>query len=220
MNPNKPFQKLAVSSLALGAVLLLAQLKCAAYPPQQQEQEQSQSQQSPPLPAPTSPPSAQPASDPAPAIGSLPVKRRKVWTNDDVIVLRTPADIYLLEKEAREAAEEEAAAKDAALKATATPGKEPGLEIKLPDTPEETEKMLKNTQDDIQEETVVLDRLRKEFSDTPEEQQPEKQKEIDRLAGNLETLQRDVKLLQEHLQTLREKSQSENPPASAPPPPN
>ncbi len=216
MNLSKPFQKLGVSVLALCAVLLSARMKCAASPTQQQEQQQS----SPPPSTPTPPENSQAASQQIPAVDQPGAKQRKIWTNDDLILLRTPADIYLLEKEAREAAEAEAAAKDAALKAAATPGKEPALEIKLPDTPEETEKMLKNTQDDIQEETVVLDRLRKEFPDTPEKQQPEKQKEIDRLAGNLETLQKDVKALQEHLQTLREKSQSENPPAPAPPPPN
>jgi hypothetical protein len=216
MTLGKPFPKLGAPILALCAALLFAQMKCAASPAKQQEQQQSP----PPSSPPTLPQNSQAASQQIPGVDQAAAKQRKIWTNDDLILLRTPADIYLLEKEAREAAEAEAAAKDAALKAAATPGKEPALDIKLPDTPEETEKMLKNTQDDIQEETVVLDRLRKEFPDTPEEQQPEKRKEIDRLAGNLETLQRDVKPLQEHLQMLREKSPSENPPAPAPPPPN
>jgi len=215
MNLSEPLPKLGVSVLALYAAVLFAQMKCAASAVWQQERQQSQSEQQPPPPR-----TAQLASPQAPPADQSTAKQRKVWTNDDVILLRTPADIYLLEKEAKEAAEAEAASKDAALKAAAMSGNEPALDIKLPDTPEETEKMLKSSQADLQEETDVLGKLRKEVLDTPEEQQPEKQKQIDHLAGNLETLQRDVKALQEHLQTLREKSQSENPPAPAPPPPN
>lgn len=212
MNLNKPFQKLAVSSLALGAFLLLAQLKCAASPPQQQEQEQSQSQQPPP--SATSP---QPASDPAPAIGALPVKRRKVWTNDEVVVLRTPTDNYLAEKEAKRAADAEAAAKEAARKADAKSGKEPPLDIKLPDSPEETEKMLKSILADIQEETVVVERLHRELLESPTEQQEAKQREIDRLTRRLEVQGRDVRALQEHLRALRGTPQAESSPAPPPP---
>jgi hypothetical protein len=218
MNPQKPFQKFAASSLALGAVLLLAQLKCAASPPQPQEQEQSQSQQAPPPPPPTTQPSAQPVSDPAQDLGSLPVKRRKVWTNDDVVVLRTPTDNYLAEKEAKRAADAEAAAKEAARKVDAKSAKELPLDIKLPDSPEETEKMLKSTLADIQEETVVVERLHRELLESPTEQQEAKQREIDRLTQRLEVQGRDVRALQEHLRTLRGKPQAE--PSPAPPPPS
>jgi len=203
MNPNKPFQKLAVSSIALGAVLLLAQSKCAASPSQQEEQGQSQSQQPPPPSPPTSLPSAQSASDPSAASGSLPVKRRKVWTNDDVVALRTPADNYLAEKEAKQAADAEEAAKETVHKADTQSAKEPPLDIKMPDSPEETERMLKSTLADIQEETVVVERLQRELLESPTEQQGAKQREIDRLAQRLEVQGGDVRALQEHLRTLR-----------------
>jgi len=220
MNLNKPSQKLGASGVALGAALLLAQLRCEAVIAQQQEQQQSQSQQQPPPPpSPAPPPSTQPASDPAPPIGALPVKRRKVWTNDEVIVLRTPADDYQVEKEAKGAAEADAAAKEAARKAAAKSEKEPPLDIKLPSTPDETKKMLKSALDDIQEETVVINQLQKEQLDAAAGQQAEKQKEIDRLNASLETLRRNVKALQEHLQTFSEKPQGENPPAAPQPPP-
>lgn len=221
MNLRKPSQKLGASGLALGAALLLAQLTCEAVMAQQQEQQQSQSQQQPPPPppSPTPPPSTQPASDAAPPIGALPVKRRKVWTNDEVIVLRTPADDYQVEKEAKGAAEADAAAKEAARKAAAKPEKEPPLDIKLPATAEETKKMLKSALDDIQEETMVLNKLQKEQLDAAAGQQAEKQKEIDQLNASLETLRRNVKALQDHLQTFSEKPQGENPPAAQQPPP-
>ena len=220
MNLRKPSQKLGVFSLVFGAALLSGQWECDAFPAPQQEQQQSQSQQPPPPPSsPTPPPSSQPASDPAPPIGALPVKRRKVWTNDEVVVLRTPADSYQVEKEAKEAAEAEAAAKVAAHKAAGKSEMEPPLDIKLPATSEETKKMLKSALDDIQEETIVLNKLQKEVLDAPTEQQTEKQKEIDRLTASLETLRRDVKALQDHLLTFHEKSQGENPPAAPQPPP-
>jgi hypothetical protein len=219
MNPNKPCRKLGVSSLVLGVALLSGQWECDAFAAPQQEQQQSQSQQPPPPPSPTVPLSSQPAvSDPKPPIGELPVKRRKVWTNDEVVVLRTPADDYQVEKEAKGAAEADAATKEAARKAAAKPEKEPPLDIKLPATPEETQKMLKSTQDDIQEETIILNKLLKDLLDAPPEEQAEKQKEINRLTASLETLRRNVKALQDHLQSFSEKPQGETPPAAPQPP--
>lgn len=218
MNSNNPLQKLGVSSLAMGAVFLLAQLKCDAAHAQQKGQEHSQSQQTPPPPSPAPPPSSQPSPDPAPAIGALPVKRRKVWTDDDVVDLRSPADAYRVEKEAKEAADAEAAAKEAAIRTAIKSEKEPPLDIKLPATPEETEKMLKDAQGDIQEETEVLAKLHKELLVTPAEQQADKEKEVDRLITSLEKLRREVKALQDHLQMLRGQPHEETPSAVPQPP--
>jgi hypothetical protein len=219
MNLNKPSQKLGVSSLALFAAFFSSQMNCNASPAPHQEQQQSQSQQQPPPPpSPVPPSSAQPTSDPAAQIGALPLKRRKVWTNDEVVVLRTPAESYQVEMEAKQAAEAEAAAKEAAHKAAEKSENEPPLDIKLPTTREATEKMLKDTQMDAEEEIEALDKLHKEVLDTPAEQQAQKQKEIDRLTASLETLRRDVKALQDHLQTYHEKPQRENPPVAPQPP--
>ncbi len=165
-----------------------------------------------------SPPSSQPASAPAPPIGELPVKRRKVWTNDDVVEIRTPADNYEMEMEAKKASDAKAAAKEAAIRAAIKSEKQPPLDIKLPATVEQTDKMIKDTQSDIQEETVILDKLHQELQDAPAEEKPQKQKEIDHLNGLLETSQRDARALQDHLQTLRGKPREENPPAPPQPP--
>lgn len=216
MNQTKPFQKLSVTFLALGAALLLAQLKSDASPSGKQEQQQSQ--QPPAPPSPTPPPSSRPASEPAPPIGELPVKRRKVWTNDDVVEIRTPADNYEMEMEAKKASDAKAAAKEAAIRAAIKSEKQPPLDIKLPATVEETEKMIREKQSDIQEETVILDKLHQELRRAPAEEKAQKQKEIDSLNGLLETSQRDARALQDHLQTLRGKPQEENPPAALQPP--
>ena len=140
-----------------------------------------------------------------------------MWTNDDVVALRTPTDNYLAEKEAKQAADAEAAAKDAARKADTQSAKEPPLDIKIPDSPEETERMLKSTLADIQEETVVVERLQRELLQSPTEQQEAKQREIDRLTQRLEVQGGDVRALQEHLLTLRGKPAAETSPAPPPP---
>jgi hypothetical protein len=218
MNLKHPSQKLGGFSLALTAALLLPQARCDASPARQQGQQQSPSKQAPPPPTPQPTQNSQPASQQTPPPDQSAAKQHKVWTNDEVVLLRTPADTYQVEKEAKEAAEAEAAAKEAAIRAAIKSEKQPPLNIKLPATPEETEKMLKSTQGDIQEEAFVLDKLKKEVLDAPTEQQAEKQKEIDRLTASLETLRRDEKALQEHLETLRGKSKGTNPPASPGPP--
>ncbi|HXE34031.1 MAG TPA: hypothetical protein VN087_08975 [Verrucomicrobiae bacterium] len=209
MNLSKPFQKPGAATIALALTFLFTQMKCAAWPLLQQEQQQSQSQQQTP-PPPTPPENAQPASQPTPPA----VKQKKVWTEEDVISLRTPADNYQVEKEAKEAA-----VKEAALRAAANPRKQPTLDSKLPATAEETEKMLKETQQYIQEETDALDKLHKDLLDAPTEQQAQKQEEIDRVNRLLEASQRDLKALQEHLQTFHEKPQGEAPPVAPQPPP-
>jgi len=134
-----------------------------------------------------------------------------------VVVLRTPTDNYLAEKEAKRAADAEAAAKEAARKVDAKSAKELPLDIKMPDSPEETEKMLKSTLADIQEETVVVERLHRELLESPTEQQEAKQREIDRLTQRLELQGRDVRALQEHLRTLRGRPQAETSPTPPPP---
>ncbi|MGB2621267.1 MAG: hypothetical protein WA857_17950 [Candidatus Acidiferrum sp.] len=216
MNHNKPFGKLSATFLALAAAILLAQLECDASPARRQEQQQSQ--QSPPLASPTPPSSAKPASEPTPPVGELPVKRRKVWTNDDVVTLRTPADNYEIEKEAEEAADAAAAKKEAAIRETLKSEKQPPLDIKLPATAEETKQTIKNTQSDIHEETVVLQKLHQELLVAPASEQPQKQKDIDGLNALIDKSQRDLKALQDHLQSFPEKPQAENPAAPPQPP--
>lgn len=218
MNLHKASQILGVTSVVLIVSLLLPQLKCDAPSAQQQEQEQQQSQSQQPPPPPTPAQNSQSASQQTLPPDQPVAKKKKVWTEEDVILLRTPADNYQVEKEAQVAAEAEAAAKEAARKAAAKPEQESPLDIKLPATPEETEKMLKSAQDDIQEETVVFDKLQKELLDAPAEQKAEKQKEIDRITASLETLRKDVKALQDHLQTFPVKPRGENPPAAPQPP--
>jgi len=210
MNLWKTFPKFDTLAFASIAAFLLCVSGCVASVAQQAEQQNSKSQ------TPQNPPPSTPAN--APALGSRlanseqpAVKRHKVWTNDDVILLRTPADIYLMEKEEEEAAEAAAAAKEAVTQAAAETAKQSRIDIKLPDTVEESQQMIKDTENGIQEGTAVLDKMREELLNAPEEQRPEKQKEIDRVTADVETLRGNLKVLRDHVQALTVKPAQENP---------
>lgn len=177
-----------------------------------------QTQSSPPASsAQNSPP---PQQAPAASDSGAP-KKHKVWTNEDLVALRTPADIYILEQEAREAAEAEAAEKaasekEAAAKASANPANPAGSEVQLPGTQEETEKRIKEAETDLDDDNATIARLKGELADAPTEQKAEKQKQIDHLTTDIEVLQRDLKALQEHLKTFAPKPEEQTPPPAPP----
>lgn len=209
MNPSKLFNSRSLAYLALACLIVLTPSKGLANATQQQEQQQSQ--QPPPQQNPQ-PSSQQPAAQQAP-------KQRKVWTNEDLILLRTPADIYLLEKEAREATEAEAEA--AKIAAEGKPVMDAPLEIKLPTSIEETQLLLKNKEQEVADKQAALTSLKAELSDTPLAQQPTKQKEIDTFAADLERAEKERKALQDNLEQLNKPpGPTTPPPASAPPPPD
>jgi chromosome segregation ATPase len=120
-----------------------------------------------------------------------------VWTNDNIVSLRTPADLYQLEKEAREAAE--ALAQQRAI---AERTSQPPLGVKLPATLEETEQAIKDSQDDIQDQKETIARLRKELDESPEEQRAEKTKEIDRRTAVLEASEKELKAFEDRRNEL------------------
>lgn len=217
MNFCKSFQKVGITTFSLAASMLLycspGDASARQQPEQQQSQAQGQSQsqqKTPPQPSRQDPQSTAAASAPT----QTNAKGHKVWTNEDLVALRTPADIYLLEKEALEAAEAAAAAaKEAADREAAANGQEQVPGIKLPETQEETEKMLKDTQSNMQEQSLALESLKNELPNTPTERRADKQKEIDRVTASLEKLKRDAQTLEDHLKTFSEKPSTENPPA-------
>ena len=214
MSRPKVCRRYRRAALTLGAILFGIPGCFLVNDAQGQEQQQSP----PPPPSPTSPPSSRPASDPEPPIGALPVKRRKVWTNDEVILLRTPADDYLAEKEAKEAAAAKAAVRSAAQPKAS---KEAPPEGKFPTTIEETQLLIKNKEQDITDDQASLVGLNTELTNAPDEQKKAKQREIEIVAAELDRARNELKALQDHLVDLHKppagKSPTEPPPA---PPPN
>jgi colicin import membrane protein len=143
-------------------------------------------------------------------------KTGKVWTNDEVVALRTPADIYLLEKEAREAAEAEAAEKAAqekAAKEAAPKVASPAAE--LPATREDTQKLIDAKTSEINEDQATLDRYTSEVDNEPADRKEQMQGEITRITAELPKKKLELKTLQDHLEELMKAQPTA---ASAPPP--
>ena len=129
---------------------------------------------------------------------------KKVWTNEDLILLRTPAANYQLEKEAREAAEAQAAARAAAHEvADEKARKEAALAgIRLPSTVEATEALIKAEQQRIDDEQEGSTRLLTDLPNAPDSQKEGMQREINRVAADVPRIRLQIKLLQEHLARL------------------
>lgn len=197
------FRKRGRSSLATTALFFFVPFAhCIIAEQQGQQSSQTQEQQKPPQ--------AQEPSQP-------PAKVKKIWTSEEVEGLRTPADTFMMEKEA--SAAKEAAAKAAAAKEVPKTRNDTPLDIKLPPTADETRKMIGDMQADIQEETDTLARSKKELESAPTERKAQVQNDIDRLIANLELARRELKALQDHLQRLTVKPQEESP-REAPKPPS
>jgi hypothetical protein len=137
---------------------------------------------------------------------------RKVWTNEDLIALRTPEDIYLFEKEAMEAAALEEARRRAAV--TKQGGGAPGSgapSIKLPETIEQTQKIIDEDLEDIRNDEEVLPRLKQQLENAPDDQKAAKQEEIDQITQDLNEARDEVQVLRKHLEDLRKGPASESP---------
>jgi hypothetical protein len=201
MNPHFMLRNLNISFLPLGAALFLVPLAHASLVERPQEQQFSQTQ----------PPQS---SQPQPQQSSLPEKPtskpKRVWTNEDVVALRTPADTYQAEKEAQAAAEAEAVAKEAAR---ANLIKDASLTIKLPATAEETQRMIKTKQGEIGDGQAGIERMNSELPSTPEDQRATVQKEIDRVTADLQKDRLELEVLQNHLQKLNKTSENQSTPA-------
>lgn len=207
-NPGSAF-------LALGGALLFSSMTCDAFAsPVHEQQQQSQSEQSPPVPPPPSQ-NPQATSQQTPTPEEPASKKRKVWTNDDMPSLRSPADTYLAEKEAQKAADAETAAKKEAL---AKQIKEAGLNLNLPPTSEETRRLIKAKQDQIRDFQDGTDRLTKDLPDAPPERKPEIQKEIETFKGYIQKAELELEILLDHLEKLSKTAPGEpsSPPVTPP----
>lgn len=202
-------QKPLASPLPLVALFLLASLAVSA-PAAVQQGQPSSSQQSAQQ-AQNGP--AQSAQTPPPR--QAPPKQHKVWSNEDVVSLRTPEDTYLVEKEAQEAAAAEAAAREAAADKLT---KELGLTMTFPATPEETQQGIEVREQQMKEDRATLERLNRELPEISAERKSEKQKEIERVTNDLQTACIEIRLLQNHLQKLTKPPATETSPALPSPP--
>jgi hypothetical protein len=210
MNLHFPFRKFSISFLTLSVTISLAPWANFSGISQTQRQQSSQTQQQSPQQQQSAqqPSNSQPSEQPE-------AKQKKIWTNDDVIALRTPADLYSLQKEAQEAAAAEAAAEEAA-KAKLADGAGPAET--LPTTAEETRKLIAAKESQIGDDQQALDRYTAELPDEPAERKDRMQEEINRITADLPKERSQLRILQDHLEELTKKQLNEAPvPPPAPP---
>ena len=211
MNARIPLRRLDVLFVTVTFAFFSLALSQSSYAGRPQEQQSSQSQ----------PPASQAQQNPQPAPPPDPStpKPKKVWTNDDVVSLRSPADNYQAEKEAQRAAGAEAAGKKAEL---AKQIKEAGLTVKLPSTREETQGLIKAKEEQIRDIQDGLSRLSHDLPNAPPEQQAKIQKQIEAFTVDSQKAQLELKVLQGHLDSLGQAARSEPPSAPLSPsdPPN
>jgi septal ring factor EnvC (AmiA/AmiB activator) len=127
----------------------------------------------------------------------------KVWTNEDLIALRTPMDIYLLQKEAQ-------AAGDAANSLMSCfAWNSPAV------TPEETQKEIQDAQQAIHDNEEAIAQVKKELETGPDNLKARNEKELERLTSELKTSQDRLNALQEQLraQTNQPAEEQAAPPA-------
>jgi hypothetical protein len=213
MNLHFHLRKFGIPFLTLCSALSIHTSANLLAARESQEQQSAQSQQQPPQQPPQQQQSTQHPSNSQPS-DQPEAKHRKVWTNDDVASLRTPADVYLAEKEAQEAAAAEAAAQEAA-KAKLVDGARPT--VKLPATVEETRKLIAGRESQIADDQQALDRYTAELPNEPAERKDRMQEEIKRITAGLPKERSELKILQDHLEKLS-KTQLNEASVSAPPP--
>jgi len=209
------FTKPGIVSAVLGVLLVLTQSNCAAPAGERHERQQEQAQQPPPPPTSAPAQNSQPGAPQASPAEQSAAKQRKIWTNEDLVSLRTPADIYLLEKEEREAAEADAAAKLAAEQESRQGAP---LEFKLPATIEETQQLIKDKESEISDTRAKHAKLTTEMQTVTDEQKEAKQTEINIAAAEMELARNQLKALQDHLVELQKLPAAEAPATPQPPP--
>jgi hypothetical protein len=117
----------------------------------------------------------------------------KIWTNEEIVTLRTPMDMYILEKEARSAAEE-ALAFQTLLSCFAFDA--PG------GTLEETREDIKSITQDVQDSQEAVLQARKQLDNSPEALRLRNQLELSRRTSELDERRARLAALQKHLREL------------------
>jgi hypothetical protein len=157
--------------------------------------------------APQEPAAAQSPSNPA-----FPTHKVKVWTNEELIADRKPADIYIFEKEAQTAAQEMAAFSN--LASCFAFGQPKG-------NTDETQKEIDATVRSIQDSEAAVAQARRALSTAPENLKLRNQIELSQRMSELNHARERLWSLQEHLQDLQKSpfppsTTNQQPPAAQP----
>lgn len=156
-------------------------------------------------PSPTEQPLQQQGQNPAPT-----GRKIKIWTNEDLLATRTPADIYMFEKEAQAAANDAAAFQTlASCFAPAQPEA----------TVEDTQKAIQETTQSVRDGENAVAQAKSQLAEAPEGLKTRDQAELDRRTAELNQNLERLQMLQDRLQQLTQQHPAEAPNDAAPAPP-
>ncbi len=138
-------------------------------------------------------------------------KGKKVWTNEDIRELRTPADDYVGQKQATEQAAEQAAAAQPNAATKPAPAKKEQIAARDPFIPpktvEEAETRLAQKREEIRGQQELIGQTReKYFEETNEAIRLDLKKALARLTADLREAEVHLRLLESSLERLRSKA--------------
>jgi hypothetical protein len=142
---------------------------------------------------PSTPPPTPSATSGPPSPHAVRAHTIKIWTNEDLIGTRTPADIYLFEKEAKAAADRAAAF--AAITSCFAPDQPEA-------TAEDTQKAIDEITQSIQESENGIAQARRQLADDPVGLRTRDQSELNRRLAERDQLLERLHALQDRLQQM------------------
>jgi hypothetical protein len=126
----------------------------------------------------------------------------KVWTNDDLVSTRTPADLYMFQKEAQAAAND-AAVMNAVSSCFASGHDEAAIA--------QTQRSIQETTNSVRDAEGAIAQATREYQAAPANLRARNQLELDRRTAELEALRRQLRTLQDRLQQLTADSDETQP---------
>ncbi len=164
---------------------------------------------------------AEPQKPAQPAQKKHAAKARKVWTNEDVGSLATPADLYLEKKQAQDeaAAKQAAASQQPADAKSAKLASHPAL-LSNPKTAADADRMIAWEQRDIDAQQEHLALLRKELEEAPADDKDRLQKLVQERIQIIADTRKEMEGLVAQRKGLEKKPASNsatNPPPQQPP---
>lgn len=151
-------------------------------------------------------PAAQQKASPDQKTKPATAKSAKVWTEDDIASVRTPADDFM--DQARAQASEAAAAAKQPQRAAAKPAQQAGAPPALsnPKNAEDADKMIAWEQKDVNAQQQFIDQLKQQLDAAPADQKERLQKQLQDHIDNLAVTQKELQAVQTQKDALQKKS--------------
>lgn len=154
----------------------------------------------------------------APASPSVPQQARpkprpkKIWTNEDIVALRKPVDLFLIEKEKQADQERKTREAEEAAKRAAPQGGQPATTgqpaVQLPNTADGIDKRIAEVQEQLDALQQQLDDFEQQMANASEEERGLGNQKRGELMKQKEKLENEMQLLREKLEKLRPQNPS------------